>query len=51
MNIPRERRKAQFFKHKIIADKNVIDELELDYSDIYSVEEQDRFSYQDTTQT
>ena len=33
LNIPRERRKAQFIKHKIIADNNVIEELELDYSD------------------
>lgn len=48
-NIPRERRKAQFVKHKIIADKNVIEELELDYSDIYKVEEQNRFSYQVST--
>jgi len=47
MNIPRERRKAQFIKHKIIADKNVIEELELDYSDIYNIEDPNRSSYQD----
>jgi hypothetical protein len=50
LNLPRERRKAQFVKHKIIADKEVIEELELDYSDIYNVEDQNRFSYQDESQ-
>ena len=33
------RGKAQFVKLEIIADKDVIEELELDYSDIYNVED------------
>ena len=44
MNIPLERRKAQFIKHKIIADREVY--AELDLTDLYNIEvAKNRISY------